>query len=94
MRDDAVPQAAAAAWESIVHKLPHIHIHENERGLVDTIVLLFTSIVCVPLVVKGLPGEPASAPPAAPHGAPCMNEWVHLRIEWCPRRGCKAPPRS
>lgn len=52
-------QAAASTWESIAHKLPHIHIHENERGLVDTIVLLFTSIVCVPLVVKGLPGEPA-----------------------------------
>ncbi len=33
-----------------------MHIHEAERGLLETIVLLFTSIVCVPLVVKGVPG--------------------------------------
>lgn len=50
-------QAAGGLMHALHDKLPHIHIHDSEKGLVETIVLLFTSIVCVPLVVKGLPGE-------------------------------------
>jgi Kef-type K+ transport system membrane component KefB len=34
----------------------HIHIHEGEKGVIEAIWLLFSSIVCVPLVVKLLPG--------------------------------------
>jgi len=34
----------------------HIHIHEGEKGVIEAIWLLFSSIICVPLVVKLVPG--------------------------------------
>ena len=34
----------------------HIHINDAERGLLETIYLLLTSIVCVPAVCKLIPG--------------------------------------
>jgi len=37
-------------------KLGHIHIHEGEKGVIEAIWLLFSSIICVPLVVKLVPG--------------------------------------
>ncbi|GFR41614.1 hypothetical protein Agub_g2339 [Astrephomene gubernaculifera] len=52
----AVLGMAGSLMSFIKHQLGHIHIHEAERGLLETICLLFTSIVCVPLVVKGVPG--------------------------------------
>ncbi|GIL80514.1 hypothetical protein Vretifemale_9703, partial [Volvox reticuliferus] len=52
----AVVAAAMSMMSFAKDQLGHIHIHEAERGLLETICLLFTSIVCVPLVVKGVPG--------------------------------------
>ncbi|KAG2488128.1 hypothetical protein HYH03_013274 [Edaphochlamys debaryana] len=52
----AVVGLAGQAMGFIKAQLGHVHLHEAERGLLETIVLLFTSIVCVPLVVKGVPG--------------------------------------
>ncbi|KAG2422408.1 hypothetical protein HXX76_016053 [Chlamydomonas incerta] len=52
----AVVDAATGVMGLIKAQLGTIHLHEAERGLLETICLLFTSIVCVPLVVKGVPG--------------------------------------
>ncbi|PNW84079.1 hypothetical protein CHLRE_04g220200v5 [Chlamydomonas reinhardtii] len=52
----AAVDAASGVMAMIKAQLGTIHLHEAERGLLETICLLFTSIVCVPLVVKGVPG--------------------------------------
>ncbi|KAG2452077.1 hypothetical protein HYH02_003113 [Chlamydomonas schloesseri] len=52
----AAVEAASGVVAMIKAQLGTIHLHEAERGLLETICLLFTSIVCVPLVVKGVPG--------------------------------------
>ncbi len=41
---------------AVVLQVSHIHVHEGEKGVVEAIWLLFSSIICVPLVVKLLPG--------------------------------------
>ncbi len=40
----------------ISERIGPIHIGEAERGLLETIWLLLTSIICVPLVCKLIPG--------------------------------------
>lgn len=42
--------------KQVADKVGHIHVHEGEKGVVEAIILLLASIVCVPLVVKLLPG--------------------------------------
>jgi hypothetical protein len=53
-------QAAIAAVQGLVQplldKMGPIHIGDAERGLLETVYLLLTSIVCVPLVCKLIPG--------------------------------------
>lgn len=41
---------------SVAERIGPIHIGEAERGLLETIWLLLTSIVCVPAVCKLIPG--------------------------------------
>jgi len=56
----AAGQAAVSAFASVLDvvkdKVAHIHIHEAERALLEAILLLATSIICVPLVVTKVPG--------------------------------------
>ncbi|KAI3432210.1 hypothetical protein D9Q98_003772 [Chlorella vulgaris] len=60
----AVKAAAAAAarlWAtaaSLVSRLPFPHIHEGEKGLLETIWLLLASVVTVPLICKIPGGSP------------------------------------
>ncbi|GFH19517.1 RCK N-terminal domain-containing protein, partial [Haematococcus lacustris] len=42
-----------------MEKVGHIHVHEGEKGVVEAIWLLCSSIICVPLVVKLIPGGSA-----------------------------------
>lgn len=55
-----VGQSAIAGLQGLAQplldKLGPIHVGEAERGLLETIYLLLTSIVCVPLVCKLIPG--------------------------------------
>ncbi|GBF95422.1 K(+) efflux antiporter chloroplastic-like [Raphidocelis subcapitata] len=56
----AAGQSAVAALQSaaqpLLDKLGPIHVGDAERGLLETIYLLLTSIVCVPAVCKLIPG--------------------------------------
>jgi len=60
LNNTAAGQAVAAAASNVIaivmEKVSHIHVHEGEKGVVEAIVLLLSSIVCVPLVVKCIPG--------------------------------------
>ena len=44
------------AVDLVKEKLSHIHIHDAEKGLLEAIILLLTSIICVPLVISKVPG--------------------------------------
>ncbi|GFH17819.1 RCK N-terminal domain-containing protein, partial [Haematococcus lacustris] len=59
----ALGQQITAAATGLVHlvmeKVGHIHVHEGEKGVVEAIWLLCSSIICVPLVVKLIPGGSA-----------------------------------
>jgi monovalent cation:proton antiporter-2 (CPA2) family protein len=52
----AVAGQASAALAAVAERFGPIHVGDAERGLLETIWLLLTSIVCVPLVCKLLPG--------------------------------------
>ena len=51
-----VAAAASSALAAVAERLGPVHIGDAERGLLETIWLLLTSIVCVPLVCKLIPG--------------------------------------
>jgi len=48
--------AANGLVSSIAERIGPIHINPAEQGLLETIWLLLTSIVCVPAVCKFIPG--------------------------------------
>lgn len=52
----AVIAAAKGVLASVMERIGPIHINPAEQGLLETIWLLFTSIVCVPAVCKFIPG--------------------------------------
>lgn len=52
----ALVAAANGVVSSIADKIGPIHINPAEQGLLETIWLLLTSIVCVPAVCKFIPG--------------------------------------
>lgn len=57
---------------SIAERVGPIHIGEAERGLLETIWLLLTSIVCVPAVCKLIPG-----------GSPVLGYLVSCGVGLC-----------
>lgn len=52
----ALIAAANGLVSSIAERIGPIHINPAEQGLLETIWLLLTSIVCVPAVCKFIPG--------------------------------------
>jgi hypothetical protein len=52
----ALIAAANGVVSSIAERIGPIHINPAEQGLLETIWLLLTSIVCVPAVCKFIPG--------------------------------------
>jgi hypothetical protein len=53
---EALIAAAKGVASSIAERIGPIHINPAEQGLLETIWLLLTSIVCVPAVCKFIPG--------------------------------------
>jgi hypothetical protein len=52
----ALIAAAKGVVSSIAERIGPIHINPAEQGLLETIWLLLTSIICVPAVCKFIPG--------------------------------------
>jgi hypothetical protein len=52
----ALVAAANGVVSSIAERIGPIHINPAEQGLLETIWLLLTSIICVPAVCKFIPG--------------------------------------
>lgn len=69
------PQALVAAGHAVVSRVAEavgpIHINPAEQGLLETIWLLATSIVCVPAVCKFIPG-----------GSPVLGYLVSFGLKW------------
>lgn len=67
--------AANSVMANIAERIGPIHIGPAEQGLLETIWLLLTSIVCVPAVCKFIPG----GSPVLGYlvGHPCTNLHLH-----------------